>query len=77
MFFKKFSNFKVKDINNLEKVSHIFFSKKRKMMNKGFKQLFKNTLVISKKIKIILELRPIELTENEYVKITDFFEKQN
>ena len=70
-------NFKVKDINNLEKVSHIFFSKKRKMINKGFKQLFKNPLVIAKKIKINLELRPSELTENEYFKITEFFEKQN
>ena len=70
-------NFKVKDINNLEKVSHIFFLKKRKMINKGFKQLFINPLVIVKKIEINLELRPSELTENEYFKITEFFEKQN
>ena len=70
-------NFKVENINNLEKVSHIFFSKKRKMINKGFKQLFKNSPEIAKKIKLNLELRPSELTENEYFKITEFFEKQN
>tara|TARA_B100000780_G_scaffold178263_1_gene124959 strand:- start:17 stop:808 length:792 start_codon:yes stop_codon:yes gene_type:complete len=69
-------NFKVKNIENLEKVSHIFFSRKRKMINKAFNKLFKQPLDVAKKININLNLRPNELTENEYFKITEFFENQ-
>jgi 16S rRNA (adenine1518-N6/adenine1519-N6)-dimethyltransferase len=67
-------NFKVQNIMNLEKVSHVFFSRKRKMINKGFIKLFKNHLEIAKKINVSLNLRPNELSENEYFKITKFFE---
>ena len=35
-------SFKAKDINNLEKITHLFFSMKRKMVNKAFKNLFKD-----------------------------------
>ena len=69
-------DFKVKKIENLEKISHIFFSRKRKMVNKAFNELFKNPLSIAKKINIDLNLRPSELTENEYFKITEMFENQ-
>ena len=68
-------NFKVKNIDNLEKISHIFFSRKRKMINKAFKILFKKPIETAKKLNINLNLRPNELTENEYFKITEFFEK--
>ena len=69
-------NFKVKKIANLEKISHIFFSRKRKMINKAFKKLFKNPLEAAKEINIKLSLRPNELSENEYFKIIEFFENQ-
>ena len=69
-------SFKIKNINNLEKISHIFFSKKRKMINKGFKLLFNKPLDIAKKININLNLRPKELRESEYFKITELFENQ-
>ena len=69
-------NFKVKQFENLEKISHIFFSRKRKMINKAFKKLFKNPLEVSKKINVNLNLRPSGLSENEYFKITEFFENQ-
>mgnify|MGYP002826038625 CR=1 FL=1 len=69
------NNFKVNDISNLEKITHIFFSKKRKMINKAFNSLFKNSLQISKKMKIDLSLRPNQLSEEEYYKITEYFEK--
>ena len=69
-------NFKVKNIENLEKVSHIFFSRKRKMINKAFNKLFKQPLDVAKQINVNLNLRPNELTENEYFKITEFFENQ-
>jgi 16S rRNA (adenine1518-N6/adenine1519-N6)-dimethyltransferase len=68
--------FKVKQIKNLEKISHIFFSRKRKMINKAFKELFKNPLEVSRKINVNLNLRPSELSENEYFKIAEFFENQ-
>jgi 16S rRNA (adenine1518-N6/adenine1519-N6)-dimethyltransferase len=69
-------NFNTKNIENLEKISHIFFSKKRKMINKAFKELFRNPLEIAKKIDINLNLRPNEITKNEYFKISEFFENQ-
>ena len=69
-------DFKVINIKNLEMVSHIFFSKKRKMINKAFRKLFKNPLEVAKKININLSLRPSKLTEKDYFKITEFFENQ-
>jgi len=69
-------DFKVKDITNLEKITHIFFSKKRKMINKAFKELFKKPIEIAKKININLNLRPNQLSEKEYYKITEYFEKK-
>jgi 16S rRNA (adenine1518-N6/adenine1519-N6)-dimethyltransferase len=69
-------NFKIRNLDNLEKVSHIFFSRKRKMINKAFKKLFKNPFEVAKKINVNLNLRPSELTENQYFKITEFFENQ-
>ena len=69
-------NFNVKNIENLEKVSHVFFSRKRKMVNKAFKKLFKKPFEVAKKININLNLRPNELSENEYFKITKCFEKE-
>ena len=68
-------NFKLKNIDNLEKISHIFFSRKRKMINKALKELFKNPILVAKKMKINLNLRPSELSEDEYFKITEYFEK--
>jgi 16S rRNA (adenine1518-N6/adenine1519-N6)-dimethyltransferase len=70
-------NFKVKNIENLENVSHVFFSRKRKMINKAFKQLFKKPLEVAKKINIDLSLRPNQLSENEYFKITKVFENNS
>jgi 16S rRNA (adenine1518-N6/adenine1519-N6)-dimethyltransferase len=69
-------NFKIKKIENLERVSHVFFSRKRKMVNKAFKKLFKKPFEVAKKININLNLRPNELSENEYFKITKCFEKE-
>ena len=69
-------NFKVKNIENLEKISHIFFSRKRKMINKAFNELFKKPFEVAEKINVDLSLRPTELSEDEYFKITEFFENQ-
>ena len=71
----KNKKFKVQNIESLEKITHIFFSRKRKMINKALKELFKNPILVAKKMKINLNLRPSELSEDEYFKITEYFEK--
>ena len=68
------NNFHVENIENLEKISHKFFSKKRKKINKVFKELFKNPFEVSKKLQINLDLRPSQLSDIEYFKITKYFE---
>jgi 16S rRNA (adenine1518-N6/adenine1519-N6)-dimethyltransferase len=68
-------NYKIKDINNLEKVTQVFFSKKRKMINKGFLELFDNSSNFITKFNLNLSLRPNQLKEDHYYKITEFYEK--
>ena len=46
------------------------------MINKAFKKIFDRPNFVAKKINVDLSLRPSELTEIEYFKITEFFEKQ-
>ena len=67
-------DFKVQNIENLEKITHIFFSRKRKMINKGLGKLFKKPSEIAEHININLNSRPSEITVKEYFKITEFFE---
>ena len=69
-------DFKVKKISNLEKVTQVFFSKKRKMINKAFNELFNDPVSIAKKLNINLNLRPNQLTEKDYYRITECFEKK-
>ena len=69
-------DFRVRDIANLEKVTHVFFSKKRKMINKGFKTLFSNPSEIANIINIDLSLRPNQISEKKYYQITEYFEKK-
>ena len=66
---------KIKNIENLEKITHIFFSKKRKMINKSFSKLFKNSKQLSQKLDINLTLRPNQLNENDFYRIVEYYEK--
>ena len=66
---------KIKNIENLEKITHIFFSKKRKMINKSFSKLFKNSEDLSQKLNIDLSLRPNQLNESDFYKIVEYYEK--
>ena len=63
----------IRNIENLEKVTNIFFSNKRKMINKNLRKILSE-----KKIKMILNLdqnkRPSELSPEIYYKITKLFE---
>jgi 16S rRNA (adenine1518-N6/adenine1519-N6)-dimethyltransferase len=68
--------FTVQNISNLEKITHAFFSKKRKMINKVFKLIFNRPKLVAEKIKIDLSLRPNQISEKLYYKITECFEKK-
>jgi len=69
---KKFYNFD--DPKNLELITRIFFNQRRKMLKKPFNQLFNGNLEIAKKLKIDLNLRPQNLDNETYYKITKEYE---
>ena len=66
--------FLLDDPKNLEMITRIFFSQRRKMIKKPFNQIFKNPKEISKKFKIDLNLRPQNLEPEMYYKLTKEFE---
>ena len=74
-FFPKQDFHKIKDPKNLEKVTRIFFSQRRKMLKKPFNQLFNGNKEISDKLKIDLNLRPQNLDFSTYYKLTSEYEK--
>jgi len=67
------SPIKIKNIKNLENITNIFFSNKRKMINKNIKKVLSG-----KKIKKInnlnLQNRPSEVSPELYYKITEIYE---
>ena len=69
------NNYKIKNINNLEKITQLFFTSRRKMINKKFKSLFKNYEFIAEELNINLSCRPSEISPLQYFKITEYFEK--
>ncbi len=60
-----------KSIKTLEYITNIFFSNKRKMVNKAFKRLKIN----NDNIDIDLTLRPEKISEISYYKISELYEK--
>ena len=70
------NKFKIKNINNLEKVTNILFSKRRKMINKNIKEIL-NKKEISQINGLILESRPSQLHPDIYYNITEFLERKN
>ena len=76
LFFTPRKNFyKIRDPKNLEKVTRIFFSQRRKMLKKPFNQLFNGNKKILDKLKIDLNLRPQNLDFETYYKLTSEYEK--
>ncbi len=68
-------DYKIKDIKNLEKITNIFFSNQRKMINKCVKKIFKNTQKFEMINNLNLKLRPADLKPKKYYQITELFEK--
>ncbi len=66
--------FKFKDPKNLEYVTNIFFSQRRKMIKKPLKKLFKNYDEISNTLNLDLDLRPQNLDHMTYYRICEFYE---
>ena len=66
---------KIDNLNNLEKITHEFFSKKRKKIKKTFQKIFKDWEKAAKDLKIDINLRPQNLSENQYYEITSYYEK--
>ena len=64
----------IKDPKNLEHITNIFFSQRRKMIKKPLKFLFNNFEEISKKLSIDLKLRPQNLDHKTYYKICELYE---
>ena len=66
---------KINDPNNLEKITRIFFSQRRKMLKKPFNQLFNGNEKILNNLKIDLSQRPQNLSLETYYKLTNEYEK--
>jgi len=76
LYFEPKSNFiKIKEPKNIEKISRVFFSNRRKMLKKPYNQLFNGNQKILDKLKINLNLRPQNLDFNTYYQLTYEYEK--
>ena len=72
-FKPKVQKYKIKKIKNLEKVTNILFSNKRKMINKNIKKILSKNKI--KKIKNLNQnLRPSEISPETYYEIAKLFE---
>lgn len=77
--FKPKENFKylIKNPKNLETVTRILFSSRRKMINKNFLKLFKGNISIAKDLNLNLNLRPEEIDKEMFYKIAMKYEEIN
>jgi len=69
---KKF--FKLGNSKNLEMITRIFFSQRRKMLKKPFNQIFNGNTDLLNKLNINLNLRPQNLDFETYYKLTIEYE---
>ena len=66
--------FELKDAKNLEMLTRIFFSQRRKMLKKPFNRIFMNAKQVSEKFNIDLNLRPQNLETEMYFKLVKEYE---
>ena len=74
VFSPKKEFFSLKNPKNLEMITRVFFSQRRKMVKKPFNQIFNNFKKVSEKLGIDLNLRPQNLEPETYYKITKEYE---
>jgi 16S rRNA (adenine1518-N6/adenine1519-N6)-dimethyltransferase len=65
----------IKNPLNLEKITRIFFSHRRKMLKKPFNQIFNGNADLLNKFNLDLSLRPQNLDFDTYYKLTMEYEK--
>jgi len=74
LFTPKENFFELRDPKNLEKITRIFFSQRRKMLKKPFHQVFDNGIEVAEKFGIDLNLRPQNLEPEVYFKLVKEYE---
>ena len=74
LFTPKKNYFQLKDPKNLEKITRIFFSQRRKMLKKPFNQVFTDGKKVAEKFNIDLNLRPQNLEPETYFKLVKEYE---
>ena len=75
LFTPKEKVFELKDSKNLETITRVFFSQRRKMLKKPFNQVFNNAKEVADKFNIDLNLRPQNLEPEMYFKLVKEYEK--
>jgi len=74
LFTPKDKIFKLNDAKNLEMITRVFFSQRRKMLKKPFNQVFNNAKEVADKFNINLNLRPQNLEPEMYFKLVKEYE---
>ena len=74
IFYPKTNFVKIKNPNNLEKITRVFFNQKRKMLKKPFNQLFNGDQRILEKLKINLTNRPQNINFETYYRLACEYE---
>ena len=67
--------YQFKNPKNLEKITRVFFNQRRKKLKKPFNILFKDNTEVLNSLKIDLNLRPHNLSQEIYYKLTKEYEK--
>jgi len=74
LFTPKENFFELKSAKNLEMITRVFFSQRRKMLKKPFNKIFNNAKEVSEKFNINLNLRPQNLEPEIYFKLVKEYE---
>jgi len=72
---KENNEFNIKNPKNLEKITRVLFSSRRKMINKSFLKLFNYNKSVAKELNLKLNQRPGELSNEMFYKITMKYEE--
>ena len=67
---------KLVELSSLEKITNVFFNQKRKIIKKPMSKLFKNPDLVARKIGIKLSIRPENINESQFFKLSQIFEEQ-
>jgi len=74
LFTPRLNFFEIGNAKNLEMITRIFFSQRRKMLKKPFNQVFRDSKKVSEKFDIDLNLRPQNLQPEIYFKLVKEYE---